>query len=48
VERKRTRIAQFETLNEGIRAGVVEEENIYDLTGVDRKLSSFLEILKES
>lgn len=39
---------QFETLNEGIRAGVVKDGIIYDLTGVDRKLSSFLEILKES
>jgi len=48
VERKPTRIAQFETLNEGIRVGVVENDNIHDLTGVDRKLSSFLEILKES
>ena len=42
------RIVQFERLNEGLRAGVIEDDMIYDFTGVDRKLSSFLEILKKS
>jgi len=42
------RIVQFETLNEGIRAGVIKDGVIYDLTGKDRKLSSFIEILRKS
>jgi 2-dehydro-3-deoxy-D-arabinonate dehydratase len=42
------RIVQFETLNKRLRAGVIEGGMIHDLTNADRKLSSFLEILKES
>jgi len=42
------RIVQFETLNKGIRVGVVEDGAILDLTDADRKFSSFLDILKES
>jgi len=35
-------------LNEGVRAGVVEDGAIHDLTGLNRKLTSFLDILEES